>query len=441
MTTLFCLSLFLFSSAAPAAPVLSLQQALETAQQQQPQALMAHAQQLAAQARVQQALAPMLPQLTGQFSYQRTTANYVQRPGAVPAAINVRSSELSGNSYNFFTLQATASQLLYDFGSSQQAYRASQALRRAQDQNSLAVHLQIQYNVRSAYFAAHAAQAMLEVGRQNLANIDKHLLQIKGLIAAGTRSSIDLASVRNDLASAQVLLLGYENDAQSSKLLLNQAMGIVASDDYRLCDAGQSAVDGEDEPWPTLIAEAQAMRPELSQLDQQIAAQTHKTRSLRGQYFPSLNAQATVSDQGQRLDHLSYNWSAQAILSWNISAGGLQLAQVREAQATHANLRASRLMFVQQLQVAVQNAQLAVRAAKLMQQAAKEALTNAEQQLALADGRYNTGVGTILELGDAQLAVYQSAAQHVQAGYSLATARAQLLLAVGRRHSWPKATP
>ncbi|MGZ3425302.1 MAG: TolC family protein, partial [Polyangia bacterium] len=52
--------------------------------------------------------------------------------------------------------------------------------------------------------------------------------------------------------------------------------------------------------------------------------------------------------------------------------------------------------------------------------------------LRLAEGRYQAGVGSIIELGDAQVAATTAAAQKVQADYNVSTARAQLLNALGR---------
>ena len=86
----------------------------------------------------------------------------------------------------------------------------------------------------------------------------------------------------------------------------------------------------------------------------------------------------------------------------------------------------------QQIRLEAEQARLAVRAAKSALAAADEALTNAKERLRLAEGRYQTGVGNIIELGDAQVALTTAAAQRVQAEFDLATARAQLLHVVGR---------
>ena len=81
----------------------------------------------------------------------------------------------------------------------------------------------------------------------------------------------------------------------------------------------------------------------------------------------------------------------------------------------------------------MEQAQLAVRAAKEGMVASEEAVTAAGERLRLAEGRYETGVGSAIELGDAQLGFSAGEAQKVEAAYNLASARAQLLVALGRR--------
>jgi outer membrane protein len=106
---------------------------------------------------------------------------------------------------------------------------------------------------------------------------------------------------------------------------------------------------------------------------------------------------------------------------------------VREAEANSALAQAQLDTARQQVRVDVDKARLAVRTAKSGIAAADEALVNARERLRLAEGRYQAGVGNAIELGDAQLALTNAAAQKVQADFNLATARAQLLTALGRR--------
>ena len=73
-----------------------------------------------------------------------------------------------------------------------------------------------------------------------------------------------------------------------------------------------------------------------------------------------------------------------------------------------------------------------MRAAKELLSATGDALTNARERLRLAEGRYQAGTGSIIELGDAQVALSTAASQQVRAQYTLASARAQLQKALAR---------
>jgi outer membrane protein len=135
---------------------------------------------------------------------------------------------------------------------------------------------------------------------------------------------------------------------------------------------------------------------------------------------------------GFQQSEASTNWNIGLLLSWPFFQGGLTHGQSVEAQG---NLdAASAQMQTEELQIRfdVQQALLDVQSAKVVISAAREALVNAKEQLRLAEGRYESGVGSIIELGDAQVAEASAAAQNVQADFSLASARAELLSALGR---------
>ena len=136
--------------------------------------------------------------------------------------------------------------------------------------------------------------------------------------------------------------------------------------------------------------------------------------------------------QTHSTDDPYWGWSVGLALSWNIFDGGARDAVIRGAEADVMVADAKREALAQDVRVEVRQARLAVRTAKASRTAADEVETNAKKQLELAEGRYNEGVGNAIELGDAQVAMSTASAQVVSADYDLATARAQLLHALGR---------
>lgn len=411
---------------------LSLPRALELARRLQPRLRQAQADVAAANARAGLAKAPLLPQINGVASYQRTTANFVARPGTVPRALVGGAPPPSFNSYNFFNFSLSASQLLYDFGQSIGRSKAAQARALAQVAVQTGTSLQVDQGVRVAYANANAAKALLRVASTTLDNQRRHLTQIQGFVEIGTRPRIDLLQAQTNLANARLQLIRADNDYANAKALLNQAIGVEWSTGYELIDAELPALTSEDAALEVLVNEALQARPELEALAQQLGAQHQTVRSINGSYAPSLGATATVSEAGTQPSNFGWNWNVGASLTWPLYLGGLRGAQLAEAKAQRDSLLAQLDSLRQQVRVSVQQAQLDVLAAIAARVAAAEVTDNTRERLLLAEGRYQAGVGNVIELADAQLALSQAEAQQVQADYGLMTARANLQAALGR---------
>jgi outer membrane protein len=191
-------------------------------------------------------------------------------------------------------------------------------------------------------------------------------------------------------------------------------------------------VPGEDGPLDPLVTEAAEARPELVSLADQRRAQQLSRDAARAGWLPTVGAQAGLSDAGPSLDATVWNWNASVTLGWSLFEGGLTRARVREADANLEGLAAQEDALRIQVRVDVDSARQGVQAALSARGAAEEALANARERLRLAEGRYQAGAGSIIELGDAQVAATSAGAQRVQADYDLAAARAKLLRALGR---------
>ena len=413
------MSLVLLAALLSAGRVVTLAEALRSAREKQPQLRQARATSEAAAARAREALAPMLPQLQANAGYLRKTTH------AIPGSF-------TSPSPNSFSDSVTASQLLWDFGGTPFRWKSAEAQADAQLAQEHVTALQVDFTVRSAYFDARANKALVRVAEDTLANQKRHLKQTEGFVQAGTHPEIDLVQARTDTANALVSLITAENTYQTSKVTLNVAMGVLGPTDYDVSDDAMAAVPGEDAEIGPLLEEANRSRPEVENIEQLVRADQLTVRSFEGNYLPALSASAGFTQGGTSLSNLGWNASVGLSLSWGLFQGGLTRAQVQEAEANVAGEIAALDLLRQQLRSDVEAARLALRAAKASISATQEALANAKERLRLAEQRYAVGVGSAIELGDAQVALTQAAAQAVQADDKLSTARAQLLRALGR---------
>ncbi len=179
-----------------------------------------------------------------------------------------------------------------------------------------------------------------------------------------------------------------------AKAQLNQAIGDSSDTNYDVQDEKLPPVPGEEDSLDSLVADALRDRPDLLAFERQRRAGQLSIASAKGAYGPALGAAMTMTEAGTDLTNLTWNWNASLNLTWNLFQGLLTQSQVKEAKANLSAVEAQRAGQVNQVRVDVESAQLQVR--------------------------------------DAQVAASTAAAQSVSAEYSLATARAALLKALGR---------
>jgi outer membrane protein len=421
------------SGAARPQRVVKLPEVERAALELQPQILVARAATNIAEGQADQARAPLLPQVTATASYTRETGNYVSRPGVIPGGSTAATPGWDlGKSFDYWNFGVTAAQLVYDFGQTYERYKSARSTVEAQRLQEQTTRLQIVAGVRRTYFNARAMKELVDVARETLDDQNRHLTQVQAYVAVGTQPPIALAQQRAAVANAQVQLITAQNNYETAKAQLNQAAGFAEGTEYDVGDEELGRVEEEDQPLEKLVQKALATRPELASLFKQRQAQEASLSSAKGSYGPSLSAAAGATAQGIQLDHLVPNWNGGLVATWYVFQGGLTKGLVRQAEAQVQSIDAQRSLEELQVRLDVDTARLAVRAAKATIGAAADAATSAREQLRLAEQRYATGVGNIIELNDAQVASTSAAAQLVEARYGLSTARAQLLAALGR---------
>jgi outer membrane protein len=410
-----------------ASRILRLEEAVQTALQQQPQLLEAKANALAAEGRVIQARSPLFPQLQGIASFNRAhnAGRIISATGA-----NLVCVSTTCDSFDF---GVNGNWLLWDFGQTWNSFKASEELAKSLGATSTATLLQVVLNARTSYFAARATRDLVRVAKETLDNQITHQDQVAGFVKVGTRPEIDLATARLNVANARVQLIQTQNADSIAKALLNQAMGVPGQTEYEVGDDELPPLDVEGQPIPTLFDLAESSRPEIFALEYARQAQEKLLSSAHGGWWPSLSAGGGFAWQGQKVDSLYNTWNFGLTLTWNFFQGGLTYGRVKEAEQNVQSATAA--VSVERLQVRfdVEQAEATLLGNKESVVAAGDAVFNAKEQLRLAEGRYREGIGTIIELSDAQVSLTQASAQLVQAQYNLATARAKLLAALGRQ--------
>ena len=427
------------ANAAITRQTITLDAAIDLALRSHPSEAQAHAAVDVASAHVVENRSQYLPQIVGTGQYQRLTYNPTGKPGVFAPAATATTTGATPpttswtRTSDFFTFGGTASQLIYDFGQTSDRWSSAQASEAAATHSEHAVQVQIVSNVRKAYFQARAQRDLIDVAAEAVANQKMHVDQIQKLVLEGMRPEIDRVTAETGLANAQVQLISAQNAYDLACAAFSQAIGQASAARYEPGTDDMPPVADEDAPIERLLESALHDRPELASFAKQREAQAKMVAAARGGYGPNLQAQASIAGTGVSVDSLAPNWWVGALLTWPIFQGGLTKGQVAEAQANLHAINAQEDTFRLQVRIDVEQAALAVRAARATLGAALLARENAQKQLQLAEARYAAGMGSVIELSDAQVTRTTAAAQEVGARFSLASSRAALWGALGRR--------
>ena len=421
----------------PATPVmervlgraLSLEEAVAIALETQPQIQARLYDYMAAAHRVDQAFAPLLPQLTGSWTAARTQSASASDRTIFGEPTGRRVTSTTIRPFNEATeARITLSQVLFDFG---KTFASTEAARRLAEVAQEDVELQrqlITLTVKESFININFARRLILVQEQAVERANLNLRSARGFFEVGTRPKSDVARAEVDVANARLDLIRARNAERLARVALNTGMGIAADTPTEVQDIlvyQPMTIDRAQ-----LLGQALAQRPEYKQARLSVSEAEARARRAFRDFFPDISAAGSYG--GARAD-FNEIWELRLELQWSIFDGGNRLSRFRETKAlidaAQARVKAAELDISRE----VEQAQLNVGEAQERIAAAQTAVASAQENFRLAQGRFDAGVGTILELTDAQLFLTQAQNTEAQALADYRIALARLERAIGRR--------
>jgi outer membrane protein len=415
----------------PAAPttnagpeVLTLERAIEIAMRQQPSLRQSKAQLEGAQGRVDLSRVGARP--TVQLSGSVGTGN-VRGGGGTGTGTGTTDSGFFTHSENT-GLGASASWRIYDFGQTAANIRAAELTADATAAAVGTITLDVRTNVETAYLEAVARRKLVQVAEATVKSEDGHLDQARRFVAAQAKDPIEVAQAQARDANAKSALAQAQSNEAISLANLRSAIGWVDPANSPIVSANWPTPSEAEPPGlAALVDTARKTRPEIVQLDKEVEAADANLTAARAERRPVLSATANTQwNPGTNDWSPEPSWSAGLTLSWNLFDGGRAAADARIARANVQGALAQRDALLVTLTSELDSARSQIVANRANVQASTEAVVAARAQLQLADARYTQGLGSQIELADAQTAVTTAQGNLVQAEFQLATAWAQL---------------
>ena len=371
------------------------------------------------------------------------------------------------NQPNTYTANANASWAIFQGGRAVTAWRAATRMREAAKLDAVEAEETVALDVARAYLQAIVAERVAGIQVQNLALSAARVTQAEQQQAAGRAARYDVLRVRVERANLEPHALQAASDAELARLELKRLLNIPANQPLRLTsDVAPADIDvlaHQVSQQDSLTNADGSDRPLVRNALFEREARRLGIRVARADLLPTVNVffqtgyaaypmSGFPTQFGQRdpiecttasrpdADGIcrlqNGGWFSDRLLgvqvTWPIldgfrTKGNIDLAQA-QARVAELQLRLAR----EQVATEVARARAELTRARASWEAQRQNAAEADEAFRLASLRQNRGLGTQLEVSDAQLALLTAQTNAARATYDVYLASAGLAFALGR---------
>ncbi|MGE5497696.1 MAG: TolC family protein [Syntrophothermus sp.] len=361
----------------------------------------------------------LFPNINASVQGSRTEGAFVFNPDFPPRE----------QKYNSYTTGLSVNQLIYDFGRTYSRISAGSNLVNASDLDVTAARENVVVNLQTAYFSFVQSIAVEKVNEESLRQAEEHLKIARAFFNAGRRPQYDVTKAEVDAANANVALLRSKNLIEISRLQLENAMGISANANFTPTDSLTVF------PFNVSLDSARTIafdnRAELKAQQLRLQANQELVTSAWAQNLPAISAFGTYNWSGYRPGDLRGRWNAGLSLNFPIFQGFAVSAQVEQNQAQVEQVQSNIEVLRQSIMLDVSQNYMSLHEAMDRIEATNLLIRSAQENLNLAVGRYNSGVGSATEITDAQLVLSNARITYIQGLYDFNVSLIRLRKAMG----------
>jgi len=435
-----------------AARSFTLEAAMTYAQVESPNVLIAQADLAEAEGQIDETLSIGLPKLNGSVGYQHNLeiAQQLFPDFISPAVYGVLTQESVADNTGRLIQAPTGPQTFFPvaFGQRNQlqaglnlnslifdatyfiALRGSRLFRNLAQKQVEQTSYQTRVQVAKAYLGTLIAQRNLETLQRNVANLEQALTETEALYEAGFAEKLSVDRLRLTAQNLAAQRQNIEQVIEISLNLLKFQMGYPQSDpialsttlDEALGNARVSELLGDEDFDPS-------RRPEYATLQVADSLNAIDLKRIQAGYYPNLIGFANISRTLQRndlFDSEEAGWLPQSALGVTLNVpifdGFEKRAQKQRAIARTDKTRLQLAQFEQSSRLALANSRAAVRNARLAVDLRENSVALAEDIYRVSQIKFREGVGSSLEVNQAQGELFQAQDALTQALFDLAVA-------------------
>lgn len=339
-----------------------------------------------------------------------------------------RSSPAGGSVYSDYSSDVSVSQLITDFGKTKTQIGMEKENVAVVEFEAIDKQRNIAYGVCEAYYSVLAAKRNVAVAEETVKQFEEHLKQAQGFYEAGTAPRFDVTKAQVDLSNAQLELIKAKSSLEIAWKSLNNAMGFMDVLSYDIADDMDFKV--YDITKEEALQKAMTNRPDLKAQERSVVSAQKSLELAAKGLSPSLSTYAAYNFEGRDFP-LEEGWNFGITMNIPLFDGHLVQYKVKEAKATLEQANSATDSVKNNISLEVQQGYLSLIEYGETVEVSKLTVKQARENLDLALGRYQAGVGSPIEVTDATVALSDAKKNHIQALYDYRMAEITLKSVMG----------
>lgn len=284
----------------------------------------------------------------------------------------------------------------------------------------------------TGYFNMLNATNMKALRQESVDRLQAHLDNVIAQYNVGIVARADVLRSEVELANAQQNYITASNEYDVAEATLNNIIGTPLGTTLLLKDRLQYEPYENDMAY--CLAYSEQHRPELKQAEYAIDSAEAALVVARSGHMPKVYANASNNWGGNGSDWPGdddENWSVGVTASMNVFDSGVTWSKIHAAQENLAKAKESQRQIKDNVELEVRTDYLNMREAEKRISTTQVAVASAEEDYHIAVVRYQAGVGTNIDVMDAQEALTQAKTNYYQALYNYNTSKAALNTSMG----------
>lgn len=284
----------------------------------------------------------------------------------------------------------------------------------------------------TGYFNMLNAGNMKALRQESVDRLQAHLDNVVAQYNVGIVARADVLRSEVELANAKQDYITASNEYDVAEATLNNIIGTPLNTTLKLKDSLQYVPYDNDMAY--CLAYSEQHRPELKQAEYGVDAAEAALVVARSGHMPKIYANASDNWGGNGSNWPGdddENWSVGVTASINVFDSGVTWSKIHAAQEALVQAKESQRQIKDNVELEVRTDYLSMREAEKRITTAQVAVASAEEDYHIAVVRYQAGVGTNIDVMDAQEALTQAKTNYYQALYNYNTSKAALNTSMG----------